>query len=352
MRRRELLIGGAALAACAAVPLPLAAADPAPFDLSACKAAWIRRLRAVARDGQLPVIDIESSCNPEKLDLAALATAMDAAGIALMALSADVPGSLYGKGVTWSHLAHDLMRADPGRFIPTGNGGNHPAWTRNPGRFLDDTERHVAAERYPLMGEFEFRHYPSPRQVERGDWHRDVAIPIDGEHGRRLFDFAEASGVPFQLHYEVEDALLGPLETMLTAHPRAKVIWCHVGQVRYAERTTRYGPAYVAGLLDKHPNLNFDTAFGGPRSFYKPSGQYHARVWGLDGRLRRDWADLFTAYPGRFLAALDLGGDRMGRLPEWAANLRFFLGELPPDARAWVAWKAAWKLLFSEEAEI
>jgi hypothetical protein len=28
-------------------------------------------------------------------------------------------------------------------------------------------------------------------------------------------------------------------------YPKAKVIWCHIAQVRYIERASRYTPAYV-----------------------------------------------------------------------------------------------------------
>ena len=56
------------------------------------------------------------------------------------------------------------------------------------------------------MGEFEFRHYPSPGQIG-GNTNRDVDIPIDSPLGHRLFAFAEKTGVPFQIHYEIEDGL-------------------------------------------------------------------------------------------------------------------------------------------------
>jgi hypothetical protein len=269
-----------------------------------------------------------------------------------MALSVDQPGSLVAGGETWSHSSHDFVRQFPEHFIPTGNGGNHPAWTRNADRFLDDNERFIVEHAYPLMGEFEVRHYPSPRQIERKDMHRDVAIPIDGPQGHRLFAFAERTGVPFQLHYEIEDALLGPLEAMLARYPRAKVIWCHLAQVRYASRATRYRAPYLRALLEKHPNLYVDTAFGGPNSVYQPSGERHARVWDSRGDIHAEWKDLIRDHPYRFLAALDIGGDRMHRVEEWTRTLRNFLSKVPDRARPIVAYGAAWKLLFGEEIAV
>jgi hypothetical protein len=271
---------------------------------------------------------------------------MDRAGVAQMALSVDQPGNLVQQGETWSHHAFDLNRQFPEHFIPVGNGGNHPAWTRSPDRFLNDNETYVVEHAYPLMGEFEFRHYPSPRHIERGELFRDVEIPIDGPHGHRLFAFAERTGIPFQIHYEIEDALLGPLEAMLARYPGAKVIWCHLAQLRYSSRSSRYGAAYLRGMFGRHPNLYVDTAFGGRNSIYQLSGERHARVWDESGDIRRDWRDLIQESPYRFLAALD---DRMDRVQDSTRSLRGFLTRIPGRARDIVAYGASWKLLFGEE---
>jgi predicted TIM-barrel fold metal-dependent hydrolase len=349
IHRRGLLTASLAAAGLALWPGRAGADDRERFDMPRLKAGYRDRLRAVRKAGDLPIFDIESSYNPVKIDLVSFVRDMDRGGVAMMALSVDQPGSLVKEGQTWGHQAFDLVRLYPDRFLPTGNGGVHPAWTKNPDRFLDDNQRFIVENGYPLMGEFEFRHYPSPRQIERGETYRDVAIPIDGPQGERLFAFAEATGIPFQIHYEIEDALLPPLETMLARHPKAKVIWCHFAQIRYAERNTVYGAAYLDGLFAKFPNLTVDTAFGGPTSIYKPSGQAHARAWTGSGDIRPEWKELMRARPERFLAALDIGGDRMDRLSEWIRNLRYFLGRVPEPVRDQVAYGSAWKLLFGEE---
>lgn len=348
LNRRQVVVYGLGTLATSFAPAGTRAQEQQPFDLSRLKMGWRQRLDSIRKSGTLPVFDIESSYHPIRIDLAAFTKAMDRAGIAQMALSVDQPGELVQKGETWSHHAFELSRRFPEHFVPVGNGGNHPAWTRNPERFLDDNEKFVTAHGYPLMGEFEIRHYPSPRQAERGELHRDVQIAIDGPNGHRLFAFAERSGIPFQIHYEIEDQLLPPLESMLERYPRAKVIWCHVAQVRYAARASRYSAAYLRGLLAKHPNLYVDTAFGGPNSIYGLSGERHARIWDSSGDIRREWKDLIQEQPWRFLAALDIGGDRMERVEEWAKGLRRFLDRIPGKARAIVAYGAAWKLLFGE----
>jgi len=312
-----------------------------PFDIANLKINWRERIEAIKTKGLLPIIDIESSFN-NRLNIRQLAQSMDEYGVALIAYSQDPDGQ------RWSDAAAQAVQLHPSRFIPTTNGGNQ--WTRDPVGFLAETKKHVLTDRYPLMGEFEFRHYPSPRQYRRGEMYRDVNIPINGDAGHDLFGFAEKTGVAFQIHYEIEDALLPALEEMLRRYPKAKVIWCHLAQVRYANRATTYGPAYVRRLIETYPNLYFDVAFGGPNSVYPGSGEHHARIWDRDrGRIKKEWVELMEQYPWRFLAALDLGGDRQDQMAEIALNLRRFLEGLPDGVREIVGYKAAWKLLFEEE---
>ena len=314
-----------------------------PFDLPALKANWRKRIEAIRAGGTLPIIDIESSFNSRKLDLRRLAETMDESGLALIAYS-ETPGSK-----AWTDAAARIVAADPWRFIPAGDGANE-VWSKAPEVFLAESRKHLVADGYPIMGEYEFRHYPSPREYQRGEMHRDVDIPINGPVGEALFAFAEESGLPFEIHYEIEDRLLPPLEAMLTKHPKAKVIWCHLAQTRYSQRSSIYGPDYVRKLIERHPNLYFDVAFGGPNSKYPASGEYHARVWDANsGRVKQEWIDLIAQHPWRFLAAMDLGGDRQDKAAEHAEKLRRFLDNLPEGAREIVAYKAAWKLLFGEE---
>jgi len=237
---------------------------------------------------------------------------MDKNGVALIAFSPTVGKKAYFKtGKVWTDNVRRLINVDPWRYIPVTTGGVYPAWSEGPANFLTQTMSHVVEEGYPMMGEFEFRHYPSPRQYRRGDMHRDVDIPINGEVGHKLFAFAEETGIPFQIHYEIEDVLLPSLEEMLKKYPKAKVIWCHLAQIRYQGRSTVYSPAYVRKLIETYPNLYFDVAFGGPDSIYPGSNEHHARIWDREsGGIKKEWAQLISDYPWRFLAALDLGGDR------------------------------------------
>ena len=306
-------------------------------------------MKKILAAGNLPYIDIESSCNSTQLTIDFIAKSMDSLNIGLMALSADIGKGKFEKGVRFDNLSERLLASYPDRFIPVGNGGQPPALTEAWAEFLDAQEAAVRKKQMMLLGEFEFRHYPSPRQAKRGEMERDVNIPINGPIGHRLFSMSERTGMPFQIHYEIENELLLPLESMLLEYPKAKVIWCHLAQIRYMERASRYTPGYVDALIQRFPNLYFDTAFGDAGSIYPLSNQRHARVWADDGNLKPEWRDLIVAHPQRFLSALDLGGDRLHQIVDYDWKHRVFLKRLPAETQHQVAYRSSWSLLFGEE---
>ncbi|HNT67941.1 MAG TPA: hypothetical protein PKK79_02160 [Syntrophorhabdaceae bacterium] len=316
---------------------------------SQLKTGYANRLKKILAAGQLPYIDIESSCNSRKLDIDYVAKKMDSLNIGLMALSADIGEGQFKKGVRFDDLSGKLLAGYPDHFIPVGNGGQPPALTEAPDEFLDAQATAAQKKQIMLYGEFEFRHYPSPRQAKRGEMKRDVHIPIDGPIGHRVFSLSERTGMPFQIHYEIENELLAPLESMLQQYPKARVIWCHLAQIRYIERASRYTPAYVDSLIRRFPGLYFDTAFGDAGSTYPLSNQRHSRVWSDKGGLKAEWRDLIVAHPKRFLSALDLGGDRLNRIAEYDYKHRDFLRYLPAETRHQVAYRSAWSLLFGED---
>ena len=343
--RRRLIQTCCALPLVACLPR-MARAQGIP-EFSQLRAGYAQRLKKILAAGALPYIDIESSCNSRKLNMDSVAKSMDRLNIGLMALSADIGKDQFKKGVRFDNLSERLLARYPDRFIPVGNGG--PAVMEAPDEFLDAQAAAIRRRQIMLLGEFEFRHYPSIRQAKRGAMGRDVHVPINGPVGHRLFSLSERTGLAFQLHYEIEDDLLEPLENMLAQYPKAKVIWCHLAVVRYSERASRYTPAYVNTLVNRFPNLYFDTAFSGPGAIYPLSHQRQARVWASDGNLKPEWRDLIVAHPTRFLSALDLGADRLDRIVEFDQNHRNFLKRLPSETRHQVAYRSAWTLLFNEE---
>lgn len=319
------------------------------IDFAQLKKGYAQRLKKILSSGELPYIDIESSCHSKDLDIESISKSMDRLNIGLMALSADIDRNQFESGMRFDSLSDTLLATYPDRFIPVGNGGQPPVLTEAPDAFLDAQEAAARKKQMMLLGEYEFRHYPSPRQAKRGRMDRDVNIPIDGPIGHRVFKLSERSGIPLQIHYEIENGLLAPLESMLQRYPKAKVIWCHLAQIRYIERAYRYTPAYADSLIKRFPNLYFDTAFGGPGSIYPLSGQLHSRIWSSDGSLKPDWRDLIVAHPKRFLSALDLGGDRIHQINEYDHKHRVFLNHLPVETRHQVAYRSAWALLFGED---
>ena len=316
---------------------------PVPFDLATLKQNWKQRIAAMRAAGSLPLIDIES--NPsEDLDMQSFARQMDNEGVALIAFS----GVTKGRG--WSDVSRYAVAADPWRYIPTGDGGLPPEWRNNPEAFARPPRERIPADGSPLMGEYEFRHYPSPDQVKRGNTKRDEDIPIDGPAAHLLFSFAAESGLSFQIHQEIEDRLLPPLEKMLMQYPKAKVIWCHLAQMRYQSRNTVYRPDYVRKLIEQHPNLYFDLYVGPPDHIYPGSGEYPGRYWDrTSGRLKPEWARLIADHPWRFMVALDLNPFIMNAFSHKVADQRAVLDSLPAEVREIVAYKAAWKLLFNED---
>lgn len=319
--------------------VPMAAV---PFDLATLKQNWKQRITAMRAAGVLPIIDIESNL-AEDLDIQSFARQMDSEGVALIAFSG-VP-----KGRGWSDAARYVVAADPWRYIPAGDGGVPPDWKKTPMKFARATKERVANDGYPLMGEYEFRHYPSPDQIQRGNTERDEDFPIDSPAAHELFRFSAESGIPFQIHQEIEDKTLTPLEKMLAQYPRAKVIWCHLAQMRYQSRNTLYGPAYVRKLIEQHPNLYFDLFSGPPDHVYPASGEYPGRYWDRStGKLKPEWAKLIADHPWRFMVGLDLNPFIMKSFSKKVGMQRAVLASLPESAREIVAYKAAWKLLFNE----
>jgi len=94
MHRRAFLGGSAATLALAAAPGgAIGAKTTGRFDIAALRKGWEARLRAIAAKGTIPIIDIESSYNPGKIDLAAFAAQMDPLGVAQVCMSPQI-----GKG--------------------------------------------------------------------------------------------------------------------------------------------------------------------------------------------------------------------------------------------------------------
>jgi hypothetical protein len=300
-------------------------------------AAWKRRLRSILDRGRLPIIDLQATYIEGLTNVPRMIEHMDELDVAQIAFA---PANA-SNGVP----SLDLHRKYPEHFIPTTNSGEFPRWWRDPLAFLSITRKDVASGGYFFMGEHEFRHYPSQEQVQLQRTDRDITIDIVGPAGHALFALSAEVGLAFQIHYEIEDRLLAPLELMLTTYPNAKVIWCHLGMIRYPDRAKRYNAAYVRGLIERFRGLHFDLAVPSPNSIYLPSGARHSTIF-TNGQLDEEWRGLIDRYPDRFLSSSDYRPPVADEYPSQISRQRkLILEALSGPAQHLVAYGNAWRLI-------
>jgi hypothetical protein len=144
-----------------------------------------------------------------------------------------------------------------------------------------------------------------------GEFHvfgRDAASGVVG----RIVNFAVAHGLVLHAHCDEE-----ALEHLFAHNPKARIIWAHTGFNTPLAR--------VEELFRRYPQLwgelsyRWDVAEG--------------------GRLVPEWKAFFTKHAGRFLVGSDTWvNQRWQSYPETMATYRRWLGELPPEAAASIAW--------------
>jgi hypothetical protein len=338
LTRRRFLVAGSALAgAVFGAPSAGWAQTGSSGFRDTALAGWARRIRAIRDRGLLPIIDLQATYIEGATNVARMIAAMDELGVAQIAFAAaNAPTSAPSLGL---YLAH------PEHFIPTTNSGEFPRWWKDPNAFVQGVERDLASGTYFFMGEHEFRHLPSPEQVKAGRSDRDITIPLDGPAGTALFALSERSGLAFQIHYEIEDALLPALEAMLARHPKARVVWCHLAMIRNPSRANRYSPDYVASLIGQFPGLHFDLAVPPGDSIYRPTGARHSTLYAQDGTVDEKWREVIEAHPERFLASSDYRPPVENEYPANMLRQRAILASLSEPTRQLVAYGNAWRLI-------
>lgn len=333
------------------------------FDRATLQQKWKTRIDGFLAKGVIPLVDLESSLRRQdgQRYLKSTLPVMDRLGIALIAFDGyQAPKSpSAGKGYRWGYYIQSVVNTYPDRFILATNGGTNPNWIRGKGGrpwdFIDQTEKQVRSGAYPIMGEYEFRHYMSNDQCKRRKTDRDVSVPADGPNAHRLFRLSAETGIAFVFHDEPEDNLLPPLEKMLHAYPKAKAIWAHFGAVRKPALSKSFGPALVRRLLKTYPNLYFDLATGLPNQKYICTNKRRFGVIWQKGRNGKQTDKLKPAYKAilselsaRFVVGFDYGGGR-APLPVYltrrAKNIRAILRQLPAEAQHNIGYRNAWKLL-------
>jgi predicted TIM-barrel fold metal-dependent hydrolase len=343
--------------------LPARAEEPVVLKQSRAEleAGWRARLQSFLDKGVIPLVDMESTISRQQAQdyLFAPPThrAMDALGIALVAFDANQApaGKSEEGGYRWGYHMHEAVNAHPDRYILGSNAGISPNWRQQKTDMITQTESQVRSGAYPIMAEFEFRHFVSQGECKEGRFDREVNMMLNVPNGHRLFALAQETGVPFLIHNEPEDEALDALEEMLAKYPGAKVIQAHFGQIRAPQRQTRFTPEYVRHLLTTYPNLYFDLSVGAPGRMYKCQGQFlmDTVLWTKTAFAQSDVLDplyraLLVDFSTRFVAGMDYGGGRPPLPVFWeerAKNLRLILRDLPTQVQHNIAYRNAWKLL-------
>ena len=348
MDRRTFLASLMALGGWAALGGRSAAGEQAVLlaaNLSAADriAGWRERILLISGRGVLPMIDTEATYGRD-ISTKYMVDQMDKNGVALVCFAPNFNDPKRG-----SRFSLDMAAEHPDRFVPTTCDGTTDYWFRQEGPFLEVMQREARSGEFFLLGELEFRHYPSPAQYKAQKFWREITIPIDGPWEHAVFQLSAETGLAFQIHYEPEDALLAPLEKMLETYPGAKVIWCHAGQVRYPAKQSTYGPGYLGGMLSRHPNLFCDLALSEPGTRYPGSGFVHNTAQLNNGSLRPEWKALLEAHPDRFTIGSDIAPDRPEHFPIKMVQSRKLLASLSEKTAARIAFQNAWRLLTRQE---
>jgi hypothetical protein len=350
MNRRDLIHQAGRIAAIATCAVLYPAALHAQADKSARDASihlWRERVRKILKQGKLPIIDTQATLW-HTIDIEFIVREMDTNNVAQVAFA---PNFSLG-----SASSIGLHKRYPQHFIPTTADASSWHWDKNPQHFVDAVISEFKSGNYFMMGEYELRHYPSPMQWRAGNLDRDITVPLKTDAVHDLFRFSQANNVPFTIHYEIEDALLPPLEDLLERYPGALVVWAHVGQVRYPDRAKRYDPRYVRSLIARFPNLHFDLgSMVYPGNVYPASGARDMILFEFTGNppyggyLKGRWRELFDAHPERFLAATDIDGGRWKQFPMIVQRLRnLVLEKLSERSRHLIAYQNAWRLVTTE----
>jgi hypothetical protein len=129
----------------------------------------------------------------------------------------------------------------------------------------------------------------------------------ESEWVKTIVDFAVERKLYLHAHCD-EEALL----ILFRHNPKARIIWAHTG--------FSVPPARVAELLDQHKD-----ALWGELS-------YRGGIAGSDGKLTREWRDLFERYSDRFLLGSDTWiNERWFGYDTIFKEYRSWLAQLPPE---------------------
>jgi hypothetical protein len=276
-----------------------------------------------------PMIDamaqIESGTSGIVLD------AMDRAGVVRMALFARLHRKRNGQAAVLSLKERFPQRFFLGTPKPFDESGELS------GGFADRTASYLKDQRYRFVGEILFAHADKIHGQQTTTGERYVAP--DGENVVKLLSAAEQRGVPLMMHWEVYDwARDWPaFHALYSRFPGVTFIWPHAGFASHEQ---------VSTVLSSHGNviITLSKKEKAPGSFSseEKSEMLGEPVVDACGKLSREWRELFSAYPDRFMFATDAHKDfRWARYAEIVEQWRFILGQLPDPLAQSLAWQNA-----------
>ncbi len=202
-----------------------------------------------------------------------------------------------------------LQRAAPDRVVamlrPYKSWRHRYLWFRDPG--LDAYLReHLAAAPYRGFGEFHV-------------FGEDMTTP----QVRAMVALARERGLVLLAHTD-----LAGMRHLLAMSDSVVVLWAHGGFDVPLE--------VLRELLQRYPQLHIELSL-------------REGLLDADDRLQPAWQQLFSEYPSRFLVGMDTyKPSRWAQLPELVETTREWLGQLPQDVAAALAWQNFDRLLLQQ----
>jgi hypothetical protein len=167
------------------------------------------------------------------------------------------------------------------------------------------------------------------RGLETGEWRGigELHLMADDRHSpvfEALLVMAHERGLPVMIHGDP-----AVIDRAYEIEPEALILWAHAGTFPY--------PPLVRDYLNRYPNLYADLSMRSERL-------------NAGGLMPLDWQDLLIEHADRFLVGVDsFSATRWREIGRHAAEIRNWLGQLPPDVAQRIAFGNAERLFGAPE---
>jgi len=182
--------------------------------------------------------------------------------------------------------------------------------------------------------------------AKKGDKAPEVAVDLADERVSLLLTESLSQGWPVVIHIEFaslhgrdRQRHMDGLNSLLEQHPMHPFVLIHMGQLRHHQ---------VQELIERHSNVYFLTSHADPEA--NKSKQPWVNIFSMFGNhFKESWKSLFTAYPERFIFALDNVWDHHWQ-SSYDTKMKYWreaLSELPENTAGLIAHGNAerlWKL--------